>query len=128
MIEWIQPIERTKIMQQKPKIDRKKVVRRVILVLLVLLLIILIKRVVYRQLKNDNELTSSSQTEILGKDDNNINSNIPKNELEDKPVDKITVVLEKENELLEGNKEDEKKEVELDWNLLLVNTNNKMPD
>jgi len=128
MIEWIQPIERTKIMQQKPKIDRKKVVRRVILVLLVLLLIILIKRVVYRQMKNDNELTSSRQTEIFGKDDNNINSNIPKNELEDKPVDKITVVLEKENELLEGNKEDEKKEVELDWNLLLVNTNNKMPD
>ena len=94
-------------MQQE--IDRKKIVRRVILVLLIILLLILTKRVIFRKIENESELTSSSQTNILGQ-----NENANKNELDNKIIDKITVVM--------------KNEVELDWNLLLVNTNNKMPD
>ena len=94
-------------MQQE--IDRKKIVRRVILVLLIILLLILIKRVIFRKIENESELTSSSQTNILGQ-----NENANKNELDNKIIDKIKIK--------------KKNEVELDWNLLLVNTNNKMPD
>ncbi len=102
-------------MQQEPKIERKKIVRRVILVLLIILLIILIKRIIFRKIENEQELVSSSQANILSKNEN-------------KTIDKITVVMENEEVEIEGQKEEEKKEVELDWNLLLVNTNNKIPE
>lgn len=96
-------------MQQEIEIDRKKLARRVILVLLIILLLILVKRVIFRKIENESKLTSSSQINILGQ-----NENANKNELDNKTIDKITVIM--------------KNEVELDWNLLLVNTNNKMPD
>ena len=98
-------------MQQKPKIDRKKLIRRVILILLVILLTILTKRIIFRKIESDKKTTSSIQTQdIITK--GQLNNT---NESKDTQLDKITVVMKEEK-------------VELDWNLLLVNTNNKMPD
>lgn len=103
-------------MQQEIEIDRKKLVRRVILVLLIILLLILIKRVIYRRIESEEELASSSQTNMIIRNEN-------------KPTDKIIVIMKNEEETFETEKrEDNKNKVELDWNLLLVNTNNKMPD
>lgn len=103
-------------MQKEIEIDRKKLVRRVILVLLIILLLILIKRVIYRRIESEEELASSSQTNMIIRDEN-------------RPTDKITIIMKNEEGPSEiDKKEDEKKETKLDWNLLLVNTDNKMPD
>lgn len=112
-------------MQEKQKIDRTILVRRMILLLLILLLIILIKRVVSRKIESNEEPTSSSQINIAAKNENIQNEN---NNNTNKQVDQITVIMKKEEENLEGKKEEKKTEVKLDWNLLLVNTYNKMPD
>lgn len=92
-------------------IDKAKFIRRTILVILIIILVVFIQKIIWSN--KQQKLESSTQTNMLEENQNDIEST-DKNELQNKSVDKITVVL--------------KKEVELDWNLLLVNTNNKMPD
>lgn len=102
-------------------IDKAKFIRRVILLLLIIILVVLIQRIISRDKKQ--EVISNNNSENIVETNQNIN----KNELIDKEIDKITVVMKTE-ETPENKKEDEEKEIELDWNLLLVNTYNKMPD
>ena len=108
-------------MQEKRMIDKAKFIRRVILLLLIIILVVLIQRIISRDKKQ--EVISNNNSENIVETNQNIN----KNELIDKEIDKITVVMKTE-ETPENKKEDEEKEIELDWNLLLVNTYNKMPD
>lgn len=68
---------------------------------------IFIKRVIFRKIENKQQMASSSQMNIS---ENTHNTNTTEN----KTIDKITIVM--------------KKEIELDWNLLLVNTDNKIPE
>lgn len=120
-------------MQKVRMTDRAKFIRRIVLLLLIIVLVILIQRVITRNKKQ--ETTSSIQTNTLAKNENGQNR-IDNNTNENKPVDKIVVVMKNEEkntekneeQNAEKNEEDEKKEVELDWSLLLVNTYNKMPD
>jgi len=107
-------------MQEKRMIDKAKFIRRVVLVLLIIILVILIQRIVSRD-KKQEAISNNNSKNILEN-----NQNINRSELENKSIDKITVVMKKE-ETPEEKKEEEK-EIELDWNLLLVNTYNKMPD
>ena len=97
-------------------IDKAKFIRRVILLLLIIILVVLIQRIISRDMKQ--EVISNNNSENIVETNKNIN----RNELENKSIDKITVVMKKEET------PEEKKEVELDWSLLLVNTYNKMPD
>ncbi len=103
-------------MEEERKIDKAKIIRRIMLFLLIIVLVILIQKIIF---KNKNqETTSTMQNVTLGENENNINKNKIENEL----IDKITVVMKKEKMIIE------EKEVVLDWSLLLVNTDNKMPD
>ena len=103
-------------MQEKRMIDKAKFIRRVVLLLLIIILVVLIQRIISRDKKQ--EVISNNNSKNIVENNQNIN----RNELENKSIDKITVVMKKEET------PEEKKEVELDWNLLLVNTYNKMPD
>lgn len=126
-------MERTKDMQKVRMIDKAKFIRRIVLLLLITVLVILIQRIVSRN--KNQEATSSIQTNMLAQNEHSQNR-IDNNTNENKTVDKIIVVIKNEEENtgkneeqnIEKNEENEKKEVELDWNLLLVNTYNKMPD
>ena len=103
-------------MEEERKINKVKFIRRVVLLLLIIILLILIQKIIF---KNKNqETTSTMQNVTVGQNENNINKNEPENKM----IDKITVVIKKEKIITE------EKEVVLDWNLLLVNTENKIPD
>lgn len=99
-------------MEEERKIDKAKIIRRIMLFLLIIILVILIQQIIF---KNKNQETMSTmQTAALGENENSINEN----EL----IDKIEVVIKREKIIKE------EKEVVLDWSLLLVNTDNKIPD
>ena len=110
-----------KTMQEKRMIDKTKFIRRMALLLLIIILVVLIQRIVSRN--KEQEATSSIELNILANTENSQNDINNGKELENKTIDKITVVMKKEETL-----ENKNEEVELDWNLLLVNTYNKIPD
>lgn len=103
---------------QQLKIERDVLVRRIILFLLIILLIIFSKRIIFRNIEENEKVTSSNVVSNIAEESNNIvESNISSNEVTEEEIEKIKVVIGKEE-----------KEINLDWNLLLVNTNNKIPD